>query len=347
MTALPRPARAGAFTAVLALTASTLLVLGAPPAEAGRSEPSVRWTKSFVVLGGKAKAVVRPSSRPQGSTLVLQRRDLDRWRTVDDEAERTDRGLVLRVPTEQLGRFRFRVAAKDHGDVRSASDTWRVRVHPAYDPAGNASDHTFLGNRRFRWDSCRPVTWAFNREHAPEHALGQIRKTIAKARRATGLRFEYAGRTRERPGLQPHEGKYQIIIGWRRPRSFAYFGNHPGRVGVGGASWHSGYQEADGTRVNRAWSGRLILNARYDDDLRQGYGRGYTWGDVILHEFGHVLGLGHVEERSQVMYPQMTKRKARWGAGDLAGLQKLGSKRGCLERVSGRVHGNEVSAISR
>ncbi len=344
MTSLPRPVHAGALLSAFALAASSLLVLGSPSASAA---PRVRWTDTSVALGDKVRAVVAPASRPRGTRLELERKDLDGWHTVDDEAKETDRGIVLRVPTDQLGRFRFRVAAKSGPVVRSVSDRRDVRVRPSYDPAGKGSDHVFLGSRRFRWNSCRPVTWAFNPDHAPRKALDQIRTTIRKAHQATGLDFEYVGRTKERPKLTPHSGRYKVIIGWRTPRSFAYFGNHPGRVGVGGASWHSGYQEADGTKVNRAYAGRLILNARYDDDLRSGFGRGYTWGDVILHEFGHVLGLGHAKSGSQMMYPEMTRRKARWGAGDLAGLRKLGSARGCLDRVSGRVHGNERAGLTR
>jgi hypothetical protein len=335
---------AGALLSAAALVTGGLVVLGTSSAHAA---PRVHWTDTSVAVGATAKAVVSPRSRPAGTRLVLQRKDLDGWHTADRTARRTDRGLVLQVPTDQLGTFRFRVAAKDGAEVRSASEVERVRVRPSYDPAGATADHGFLGSRRFRWNSCGTITWAFNPDHAPRKALGQIRTTIRKAHQATGLRFEYVGRTDERPRLRPHTGRYKVIVGWRTPRSFGYFGNHPGRVGVGGASWHSGYEEADGTRVNRAWSGRLILNARYNKDLRNGYGRGYTWGDVILHEFGHVLGLGHAKGEKQLMYPQMTKRKARWGAGDLAGLRKLGSARGCLDRVSGRVHGDELAALTR
>jgi len=301
--------------------------------------PRVRWSDTRAMVGQNLKVTVDPDTRPRGSRLVLQRKDLDKWRTVDSSAKRTHRGLVLRVPTGQLGRFPFRVAARDEGKVRSVSRHQDVRVRPAYHPGGRASDHRFLGDRRFRWDSCRPLRWAFNPAHAPRRALDQVKRTIRQARRATGLPFEYVGRTERTPTLAPHGGRFEIIIGWRT-RSFPYFRNHPSRVGVGGASWRSGFEEADGRRVNKAFSGRLILSARYNDDLARGYGRGYTWGDVILHEFGHALGLGHARSERQHMYSQMTKRKARWGAGDLAGLRMLGSTRGCLERVRHRERGH-------
>ena len=342
---LPRPrrrARAGALLCALAL----LVGVQVTPTADAVVKPRVRWSAVDAVTGAKVTATVRSDSWPRGTRLVLQRKDLDHWRTVDGTARGTSAGYVLRVPTGQLGRFAVRVAARDGGAVRSASTAQDVRVRPTYDPGGRRSDHTFLGDRRFRWDPCRPLRWAFNPAHSPRHALRQVKGTIKLARQATGLPFEYVGRTDVVPTLRPHKGDFQIIVGWRTPRSFGYFGNHPGRVGVGGASWHTGFREADGTRVNRAWSGRLILNARYND-LKNGYGRGYTWGDVLLHEFGHVLGLGHARNRSQQMFPEMTRHKARWGAGDLAGLRWLGSGRGCLTRVDARTHGHARSATSR
>ncbi|WP_269320367.1 matrixin family metalloprotease [Nocardioides sp. URHA0032] len=45
---------------------------------------------------------------------------------------------------------------------------------------------------------------------------------------------------------------------------------------------------------------------------------------VVMHELGHVLGLGHVEDPAQLMYSSNAGQLT-YGAGDLNELAKLGS----------------------
>jgi len=45
---------------------------------------------------------------------------------------------------------------------------------------------------------------------------------------------------------------------------------------------------------------------------------------VALHELGHLVGLEHVPDTNQVMYPSVNVNLASYAAGDLAGLAALG-----------------------
>ena len=72
------------------------------------------------------------------------------------------------------------------------------------------------------------------------------------------------------------------------------------------------------------------IDATQQGGAPAGFGRGKTRGELLMHEFGHAVGLQHVDGRRQVMYPLMQPERARWGAADLASLVKVGANRGCL-----------------
>ena len=51
----------------------------------------------------------------------------------------------------------------------------------------------------------------------------------------------------------------------------------------------------------------------------------------MLHELAHAVGLGHVDDPTQVMYYRTTNSESQFGAGDRAGLVALGRASGCLQ----------------
>jgi hypothetical protein len=326
--------------AALVVAALATPLLTAPPAQA--RAPRVTWSDTTVVAGEPVRVTVDPTTRPKGSKLVLQRSYLDRWRRVDDTTERTRDGLALDVPTAQYGTFDYRVIAKDGRKVVATSRTREVTVSPSWDPVGRPRQHRLTeggDGHKIRWDPCAgPITWTFNPDHMPHHGRKQLRAGFRRIERATGLHFEYAGTTGQKPnpfGTEIRNGA-DLIIGWRTARDYRLFRHQPQVVGEGGNTHRYGYREADGTRASRAISGGVVLNASRDRKLDEGFGRGYTWGEVIVHEIGHVLGLGHIGARTQVMYFQTIRRDANWGAGDLRGLTKVGNSRGCLTRTPQR-----------
>ena len=329
---LRRATSACALVVAAALTTPVVL----PAAAAG--SPQVSWSDRTVVTGAAVKATVAKSSRPQGTTLVLERKYPDTWRTADRTAEQTKKGLVLEVPTDQLGRFTYRVAARaDNGKVVSTSDKATVTVRPPYDPVGRPSQHAFSSKPRVRWDSCGRIRWTFNPRKAPRNGLDQVREGVRRIHLATGLDFDYVGRTDQRPNpYGKNVDGAELIIGWRTAKDFKPFSERRGTVGVGGNMYYGGYEEADGSRVYKAVQGGVVLNASMRGDLANGYGKGFTWGEVVIHELGHVMGLKHPDADSQIMFASVIRRDADWGAGDLAGLRALGDTRGCLKKSDTR-----------
>jgi hypothetical protein len=341
---VPAPTRALSSTARsvgLAAAAAVVAVplLAAPGASA--AAPTVSWSDRTVVAGRAMTATVSTASL-DGATPVLQRRFPDGWRVADPVARVTSSGLVLDVPTDQYGTFSYRVVASGQGTT-SATDPVKVTVSPPYDPVGRASAHSFMTSPRWLWDSCSgPITWKFNPTNAPGQGFEQVAGSFDRIHAATGLDFVYAGTSSETPrASDPGTSGADILVGWRGASSFK-----AGVVGEGGAAFYRGFRLPNGSNVHKAVEGGVMLNAGFNDRLAGGFGKGYTWGEVVMHELAHVIGLGHVGAKSQVMYHAITGGAARWGAGDLNGFRKVGDTMGCVGGGGARTNGDPVRVRS-
>jgi predicted Zn-dependent protease len=93
-------------------------------------------------------------------------------------------------------------------------------------------------------------------------------------------------------------------------------------VDVAGAG---GSHSVDVPNGQRAYvTGKVELNAeKLARILRQPDGK-HVVQTVVMHELGHVMGLAHVNSKSQLMYPEGQSGVTDFGAGDLTGLAALG-----------------------
>jgi hypothetical protein len=86
------------------------------------------------------------------------------------------------------------------------------------------------------------------------------------------------------------------------------------RITNGRATFVSGYAYINGQTV-----------------LRAGFGQGATVGGALLHELGHLMGLGHSTFPADVMYPApLANRRAVYSESDRARLTSIGDA--CLGR---------------
>ena len=202
--------------------------------------------------------------------------------------------------------------------------------------AGSESEYSFLAfdpqsQEPVKYDPCTPLRYVVDRRLAPKGALADLDAGIAIFEEEMGVDFVFEGFTDEpadadRAIYQPKRyGKRRwapILIAWVPAEELL----QPDDQAVGAAGSAS-VENADGQLVYV--TGMVTFNA--EARLLPGYEFGDSWGDVVLHELGHLVGLAHVDDYRQVMYPDVTGGDARLGAGDLAGLARLGRDEGCVE----------------
>jgi hypothetical protein len=197
-----------------------------------------------------------------------------------------------------------------------------------------------------RWDPCTPIGYRVNRTQATPGAVADVRRAIHRVSKATGLKFVYRGQTRVIPQAKWADDAYpadtQLIIAWVRPSQSTLWPKATMTVngrdtlaGRGGA-WHVHARDKNGRLWGRYNRGFVLLNARLKFPAGfRAIGPSGSRGREIMHEMGHVVGLDHPRRagRQQIMYPELTRKPARWGRGDLTALRIVGARGGCLHDV--------------
>ena len=308
-----------AFLAVL-LTTTQLAFLWAhaEPAAAADSAITIAVSDDTVRLG---KKVTVSGQGPGLRRLVLQLKTRENgWQEVDSMMTGLGGTYSFRAP-DWRGTHRLRVFAPATLVLGpSVSATRRVTVKMPYQPRGKASDWTWLSHRGARWDPCRTIAYRVNPRGSYRGATADIRRAFRQVGQVTGFRFDYLGRTtREvrRNRLGYHPAGTDVVVDWQSPEEEAGLSGRV--VGIGG-HWVQGH---------RRFNGYMLLD-RTDHHPRS------TWRQVVTHELGHVLGLGHAHSRRQLMYGVSSSLNELLGAGDLTALGRVGASQGCLAKAAGR-----------
>ena len=197
------------------------------------------------------------------------------------------------------------------------------------------------------WNPCGVIRYGIDFTYAQKAGLKKSwerdrwRSAVNEVATAMGVRFRYAGAITSRSArTRPtSDSNVDVIItfGNAKPRGrYGYRRVLKGPVaGVAGVQWRAserrnrrqvfgGYVVIDAKEIVRRTSNWQAPPDPRSAELRS--------PDVVralyMHEFGHAVGLDHVRDKRQLMYPRLQADRAdTLGAGDRKGLRKLGKQR--------------------
>lgn len=191
------------------------------------------------------------------------------------------------------------------------------------DSASVGGAHAFLmtqpgSEEPVGWDPCQPIRWAVNPTDEPDGGRELVEEAVARVATSTGLDLRAAGETAHVPfsGSGPPDAFVRpVVIGWGSEDDFPRL--EGAIAGVGGATTDGG--------AGRLYfvTGNIVLDT--DTFTAAGIARHpVALEAIVLHELGHVVGLGHVDDPSELMAERHSRQDG-WGPGDREGLEALTS----------------------
>jgi hypothetical protein len=203
-------------------------------------------------------------------------------------------------------------------------------VKPTEGPGFLFLDRTDQGTPT-RWNPCEPIHYVVNASLAPPDSIADVHEAVSRISAATGIPFEYEGITDEEASIyreiyQPDRYGARwapVLIAWVDPDDSDIPFESGDRIAAGVA-----VPRIPSTRFEDVYvSGWIAINA--DDPNPPGFDLPGEQGPVILHELGHLMGLGHVKTVGELMNPS-GGGVTDLGAGDREGLRELGASGGCI-----------------
>lgn len=195
---------------------------------------------------------------------------------------------------------------------------------PNHGPESEGEGFAFLASRHgspIRWDPCRPVRYEVNPAAADPAWIELVHAAAAEVETRTGLRLEYVGETERRPGWEADFVPVDLGAGTPALVAWATESEVPGLAGdvagLGGAA-----PVPDRFGGESLARGGVTLDRDTFAALSQRKD-GRRWQrSIVLHEFGHLVGLAHVDDPAQLMHHDGAALD--FGSGDLAGLAAAG-----------------------
>ncbi|WP_146069249.1 matrixin family metalloprotease [Arthrobacter sp. ZGTC412] len=206
-------------------------------------------------------------------------------------------------------------------------------------PVSTRSDsYAFLGLPDLKqgtvaYDPCRPIHYVTRAANSPEGGHEMINEGFNELSRVTGLQFINDGETLEAPSEQ--RPMYQpdsygdrwapILVAWSNSDESPRLSREQSGNRFTEALGYAGSRAVSPSTKDRYVyvTGQVVLNTPALAEASAVEGPTLT-PSVIAHELAHLVGLDHVDDPTQLMYPESSHQRPTYADGDLTGLAALG-----------------------
>ncbi|CAN5278394.1 hypothetical protein BH09ACT11_BH09ACT11_06490 [soil metagenome] len=306
-------------------TALAAVAAQLPPADAGSGLRATTVVADFptgeLTVGQNAPitGVVTGSGRP----VRVQVQTKSGWLTVASTKSNEDGTFKAPAPTFWAGTHEVRMFTPATDTYQKASSHEAVvKAKRTYSPRGGTAWNYITSAGKARWDPCTVIKYRVNPKRMPKGGLSDVHGAFKRISAASGLRFDYVGKTKYVPLSGNGRATSAMTVAWATPKLVP--GLSGSTIGRGGAMWYSSTSGG----WHQVVSGYAVLDSTWKG--KSGFGTGKTRGALLLHELGHAIGLGHVNDSRQMMADRLSDKRAEYAMGDLRGFAAVGAANGCI-----------------
>ena len=171
----------------------------------------------------------------------------------------------------------------------------RTSAHGAY----KLNDEDDRGVR-LTFSPCVVTQYKINPAGAPPGGIALVQDGFTALSKRTGLAFHYSGTTAERPTRGRHSPvghrPLPVLVAWDVAEKFSATLEDNHVLGVGGPDF--GFLSLEDKHMHFV-TGMIVLDKAAGVTNTRAEQRA-----TLLHELGHLVGLKHVNDKKQLMYPQ-------------------------------------------